>query len=117
MTWIHYILIFWLVCIAISMWLRFRNKEDRETTLSQVLLIAVASPFVLLGIIVLKVGTFIENKVNEKKRKEKEQEELEVPEGLPLLLHYDTAMDADRNVIHYTRLLINPEHYTLTIIS
>ena len=47
----------------------------------------------------------------------KEQEELEVPEGLPLLLHYDTAMDADRNVIHYTRLLINPEHYTLTIIS
>ena len=59
------------------MWLRFRNKEDRETTLSQVLLIAVASPFVLLGIIVLKVGTFIENKVNEKKRKAKEQEELE----------------------------------------
>ena len=47
----------------------------------------------------------------------KEQEELEVPEGLPLLLHHDTAMDADRNVIHYTRLLINPEHYTLTIIS
>ena len=77
MTWIYYILIFWLVCIAISMWLRFRKKEDRETTLSQVLLIAVASPIVLLGIIVLKVGTFIENKVNEKKRKEKEQEELE----------------------------------------
>lgn len=59
------------------MWLRFRNKEDRETTLSQVLLIAVASPIVLLGIIVLKVGTYIENKFDEKKRKEKEQEELE----------------------------------------
>ena len=47
----------------------------------------------------------------------KEQEELEIPEGQPLLLHHDTAMDADHNVIHYTRLLVNPEHYTLTIIS
>ncbi len=77
MTWIYSIIFFWLICIAISMWLRFRNKEDRETTLSQVLLIAVASPFVLLGIIVLKVGSFIENKFDKKKRKEKEQEELE----------------------------------------
>lgn len=77
MSWIHYILIFWLVCILISMWLRFRDKEDRETTISQVLLIAVASPIILLVIIVLKVGTFIDDKVNEKKRKEKEQEELE----------------------------------------
>ena len=47
----------------------------------------------------------------------KEQEELEIPEGQPLLLHHDTAMDEDHNVIHYTRLLVNPEHYTLTIIS
>lgn len=47
----------------------------------------------------------------------KEQEALEVPEGQPLLLHKDTVMDADRNVIHYTKLIINPEHYTLTIIS
>ena len=46
-----------------------------------------------------------------------EQEELDVPEGQPLLLHYDTVMDADQNVIHFTKLIINPEHYTLTIIS
>lgn len=47
----------------------------------------------------------------------KEQEALEVPEGQPLLLHKDIVMDADRNVIHYTKLIINPEHYTLTIVS
>lgn len=46
-----------------------------------------------------------------------EQEALEVPEGQPLLLHKDTVMDADRNVIHYTKLIVNPEHYTLTIIG
>lgn len=46
----------------------------------------------------------------------KEQEALEVSEGQPLLLHGDTVMDADRNVIHYTKLVINPELYTLTIV-
>ncbi|MDO5132820.1 MAG: GntR family transcriptional regulator [Eubacteriales bacterium] len=46
----------------------------------------------------------------------KEQEALEVSESQPLLLHNDTVMDADRNVIHYTKLIINPEHYTLTIV-
>ena len=46
----------------------------------------------------------------------KEQEALEVSEGQPLLLHNDIAMDANHNVIHYTKLIINPEHYTLTIV-
>ncbi|WP_051671578.1 GntR family transcriptional regulator [Oribacterium sp. P6A1] len=47
---------------------------------------------------------------------EQEQEALELPDKQPLLLHRETVMDAERNVIHYTKLIINPEHYTLTII-
>lgn len=44
------------------------------------------------------------------------QELLGVSEEKPLLMHTDTAMDEDYNVIHYTNLVIDPEHYTLTIV-
>lgn len=45
-----------------------------------------------------------------------EQDALEVAEGQPLLLHKDTVLDAEGNVIHYTKQIINPEHYELTIV-
>lgn len=77
MTWIHYLLIIWLVCAILSLWVRFYPKEDRDTSFSQVLIIAAAGPFILLMIVVLKVGTFIEELFDRKKRKAKEQEELE----------------------------------------
>jgi RsiW-degrading membrane proteinase PrsW (M82 family) len=77
MTWIHYLLIIWLVCAILSLLVRFYPKEDRDTSFFQVLIIAAAGPFILLMIAVLKVGTFIEELFDRKKRKAKEQEELE----------------------------------------
>jgi len=77
MTWIHYLLIIWLVCAILSLWIRFYPKEDRDTSISQVIIIVAAGPFILLMIVVLKVGTFIEEFFDRKKRKAKEQKELE----------------------------------------
>ena len=77
MAWIHYLLIVWIVCIAIALCVRFLPKDSRETTFAQVLILIVGAPFIILMITVLKIGTFIEDKFDEKKRKEKEQEELE----------------------------------------
>lgn len=77
MTWIVYLLLFWIVCIIITLWIRFRPKDSWETTFGQILLFIIAAPFILLMLTFLKVGTYIENLFVEKKRKKMEQEELE----------------------------------------
>ena len=77
MTWIHYLIIVWIVCIAIALCVRFLPKDSRETTFTQAVILIAGAPFIILMISVLKIGTFIENKFDEKKRKVKEQEELE----------------------------------------
>ena len=42
---------------------------------------------------------------------------LRVKEGQVLLLHKDQVMDEEGQVIHYSKLIINPERYKLTIFT
>lgn len=46
-----------------------------------------------------------------------EAEYLHVKEGQALLLHRDQVMDEAGEVIHYCKLIINPERYKLTILT
>lgn len=77
MTWIHYLLIFWLTCAFIALCWRLCPKDSQKATFSQIVVILGAAPIFLLMLIVLKVGTFIENKVHKKKEKKQEKEDLE----------------------------------------
>ena len=45
-----------------------------------------------------------------------EAQKLEVRERQALLLQKDMAFDQNGDAIHYTKLVINPERYKLTII-
>lgn len=45
-----------------------------------------------------------------------EAENLEVEEGTALLLHKDTVSDQNGDVIHHSKLIINPDRYKLTFV-
>ena len=49
--------------------------------------------------------------------KEHEAKSLHVPNKQPLILQKDTVAAEDGTIIHYSRLVVNPERYTLTFIN